>query len=48
MVDVIVYYVIPNIAMFGGLWLLGKTIENAVWYLIENHETIMNYGSEQN
>ncbi len=45
MVDVIVYYVIPNVLMFGGLWGLGKAIERGVWHLIENHETIMNYDS---
>jgi hypothetical protein len=48
MVDVVVYYVIPNVLMFGGLWFVSKAIERMVWHVIENHETLMNYGSEQN
>lgn len=38
MYELVVYYVLPNIAMFGGLYLLGKGIETAVWNVIENHE----------
>ena len=38
MYELVVYYVLPNIALFGGLYLLGKSIEMAVWNVIENHE----------
>lgn len=48
MVDVIVYYVIPNVLMFGGLWLLAKGIEATTWHFIENYETLMDCVSSEN
>lgn len=38
--DILIYYVLPNVALFGGLYALAKVIEYGTWYLIENHESI--------
>lgn len=34
MIEVILYYVLPNIALFGGIIILCKLIEEAVWNMI--------------
>lgn len=34
MIELIVYYILPNIALFGGLYLLGKLIEVYTWNFI--------------
>jgi hypothetical protein len=39
--ELIIYYILPNIALFGGIFLLSKLIENVVWYMICNHEDIL-------
>lgn len=38
--ETLLYYVLPNIALFGGLYALSKLIEHGTWYVIENHEAI--------
>lgn len=38
MFDTIVYYVLPNVALFGGIVLFSKMIEAAAWHVIENYE----------
>lgn len=39
--ETLVYYVLPNIVLFGGLYLVAKGTERASWYIICNYETIM-------
>ena len=34
MIEVILYYVLPNIALFGGIVILSKIIEAATWNMI--------------
>lgn len=34
MLDILVYYIAPNVALFGGLYLLGKAIEKLTWDFI--------------
>ena len=38
--ETLLYYILPNIALFGGLYMLAKLMEHAVHYVIENHEAI--------
>ena len=38
--ETLLYYVLPNIALFGGLYILAKLMEYGAWYVIENHEAI--------
>jgi len=40
MLEILIYYVVPNVAMFGGLYALAKYIENATWYFIENYDEV--------
>lgn len=39
--EIFVYYILPNIVLFGSLYLLGKTVETATWYLIENYSSLV-------
>lgn len=41
MLEIILWYVLPNIVLFGGLHFLGKGIERAVWFFIENYTDIV-------
>lgn len=34
MLDILVYHIAPNVALFGGLYLLGKAIEKLTWDFI--------------
>lgn len=34
MIEVILYYVLPNIALFGSIVILSKIIETATWNMI--------------
>lgn len=34
MIETILYYVLPNIVLFGGIIILGKFIEDATWNMI--------------
>jgi len=36
--EIFVYYVLPNIALFGGIALFAKTVEYAMWYFINNYD----------
>mgnify|MGYP007049613010 CR=1 FL=1 len=39
--EILIYYILPNVALFGGLYLLSKGIENVMWFIIENHDAIV-------
>lgn len=41
MLEIILWYVLPNVALFGGLYLLSKGIERATWFFIENYDDIV-------
>ncbi len=41
MFEVLVYYVLPNVVLFGGIFAISKLIERASWYVIENYETLI-------
>ena len=34
MIEVILYYVLPNIALFGGIIILSRVIEAVTWNMI--------------
>lgn len=34
MIELIVYYILPNIVLFGGLYILGLAIERMAWNFI--------------
>ena len=36
--QIFIEYVLPNVALFGGIYLLAKYIENATQKFIDNYE----------
>jgi hypothetical protein len=34
MIDLTMYYILPNIALFGGLYTVAKAVEIATWNFI--------------
>lgn len=38
MFEIILYYVLPNVIMFGGIYYLCRYVENAVQHYIDNYE----------
>lgn len=47
MTEIVLYYVLPNVALFGGIYLFAKAIEAAVWHFICNYETMINKMTQQ-
>lgn len=45
--EILVYYVVPNIALFGGIYLLAKGMEHAFWHFINNYDNIVNKLTQQ-
>lgn len=39
--DILIYYVLPNVALFGGLYALAKVAEYATQYAIDNWDELM-------
>lgn len=40
MLEILLWYVLPNVVVFGGIWVLAKLFERAVWYAIVNYNDI--------
>jgi hypothetical protein len=38
MIEILVMYILPNFALFGGIYLLSKMIEQKVWTFIDKYE----------
>jgi len=38
LMKILIEYILPNVALFGSIYLLAKYVENSVWYWIENYE----------
>jgi len=38
LMQIFLEYILPNVALFGSIYLLAKYVENSVWYWIENYE----------
>ena len=39
--EIFVYYVLPNVLLFGSIYLVAKGIEHAVWHVISNFDNIV-------
>lgn len=39
--ETVLIYIALNVALFGSLYALGKTIEVAAWYVIEDYEILI-------
>jgi hypothetical protein len=45
MMEIFVFYVLPNAALFGSLWLAARLFERATWHSIVNYEK---YAADKN
>jgi hypothetical protein len=45
--EILLYYILPNIALFGGIYLLTKGIESSSWYVIINYERLVDKLTKQ-
>jgi hypothetical protein len=39
--EILVYYVLPNIALFGSIYLVAKLFERSSWYVISNYNRLV-------
>ena len=39
--EILVYYVVPNVALFGGIYLVAKLFERSSWYVISNYNRLV-------
>ena len=39
--ELFVYYILPNIALFGGIYAVAKAAERSAWYVIENYDLLI-------
>lgn len=39
--EILIYYVLPNIVLFGSLYALAKIAEHVSWWTIENYREII-------
>lgn len=39
--EILVYYVVPNVALFGGIYMFAKVCENAAWKVIINYDRLV-------
>lgn len=46
--EIFTYYVLPNVALFGSIFLFSKFVEHVSWHVIYNYDNIVkgiqNYG----
>lgn len=40
--ELILYYILPNVALFGSIYAVAKMSEHAMWYFICNYDNIVN------
>lgn len=39
--ELFVYYILPNIVLFSGIYAVAKAAEHSAWYVIENYNSFM-------
>jgi hypothetical protein len=40
MITLLLEYVLPNVLLFGGIYLFARAAEHTVWYAICNHKEL--------
>ena len=38
--ELFLYYVLPNIVLFGSIYVIAKLAEKTVWWFIENYDDL--------
>ena len=36
--ELFIYYILPNVLLFGSIYLFARAGADLVWYVISNHE----------
>lgn len=44
MLEIVLWYIVPNVVMFSSLYVIGRCIEDFTWFLIQNYAYIMASG----
>lgn len=39
--EILTHYILPNIALFGGIYVVARAVEHAVWHFISNYNSII-------
>ena len=39
--ELFLYYVLPNVVLFGLIYVIAKLAESASWYVIENYDNLI-------
>ena len=39
--EILVYYVVPNLVLFGSIYLFAKLLEKFNWYVISNYNRLI-------
>ena len=39
--ELFVYYILPNIVLFCGIYIIAKLTERSAWYVIENYDKLV-------
>jgi hypothetical protein len=40
--EILTHYILPNVALFGGIYAAAKLFEHTSWYVICNYDDIVN------
>jgi hypothetical protein len=36
--EILIYYILPNLALFGSIYVFAKLVENAFQFVVENYD----------
>jgi hypothetical protein len=36
--EILIYYILPNLALFGSIYVFAKLVEHASWYIVQNYD----------
>jgi hypothetical protein len=45
--ETLLYYVLPNVALFGGIYVVDKLLERYSWYVITNYDRLVDKLTKQ-
>ena len=45
--ETLLYYVLPNVVLFGGIYVIAKLLERYSWYVITNYDRLVDKLTKQ-
>ena len=39
--ELFVYYILPNVALFGSIYIVAKAAEHSAWYVIQHYDNLV-------